>query len=67
MNETLEIILEKSRTIISFSVTLISMIALVLFVITAFQNRKNNRLGVRPLAYILPSDYEDRIVVIIQN
>ncbi|MGB0433655.1 MAG: hypothetical protein ACPGKQ_04855, partial [bacterium] len=27
----------------------------------------NNRLGVRPLAYVLPPDYEDKIAVIIQN
>ena len=60
-------ILKNPETTLALSAVIISLISLVLSIITAFQNRKNNRLGVRPLAYILPPDYEDRIAVIIQN
>ena len=67
MNKILEEILEKPETTIALYAFGISLIALILSIITAFQNRRNNRLGVRPLAYILPPDYEDRIAVIIQN
>ena len=67
MIELLKKILEKPDTTISLCAIIISIISLVLAIISALQNRKNNRLGVRPLAYILPPDYEDRIAVIIQN
>lgn len=67
MSEILKKILEEPRTTIALCAVIISLISLILSVITALQNRKNNRLGVRPLAYILPPDYEDRIAVIIQN
>lgn len=60
-------ILEEPRTTIALCAVIISLISLILSVITVFQNRKNNKLGVRPLAHILPPDYEDRIAVIIQN
>lgn len=67
MNELLEKILNTPETIIALCAIAISLISLILSIITTSQNRKNNRLGLRPLAYILPPDYEDRIAVIIQN
>ncbi len=67
MKEILTKILEEPGSTIALGAIFISLISLVLAVLTAFQNRKNNRLSVRPIAYILPPDYEDRIAVIIQN
>ncbi len=67
MEELLHKILNEPKSIIALCALIISFISLTLAIITSIQNRKNNRLGVRPLAYILPPDYEDRIAVIIQN
>lgn len=46
---------------------LISLLGLVIALITFFSSRKHNRLSVKPIAYILPQDYEDKICVILQN
>ncbi|GAA4839580.1 hypothetical protein [Algivirga pacifica] len=67
MKEIFNKILEEPKAIIALCAVIISLISLVLSIVTAYQNRKNSRLGVRPLAYIYPPDYEDRIAVIIQN
>ncbi|GEO23972.1 hypothetical protein [Cyclobacterium qasimii] len=67
MKELLQKILDDPKATIALSAVLISFISLLLSIITSIQNRRNNRLGVRPLAYIYPPDYEDRIAVIIQN
>lgn len=67
MEELLQNILEKPESILALCALGISMISLILSILTSFQNRKNNRLNVKPIAYVLPPDYENRIAVIIQN
>jgi len=46
---------------------IISIVGLVIALITYFSSRKHNRLSVKPIAYILPQDYEDKICVVLQN
>ena len=67
MKELLQKILDDPKSTIALCALGVSFISLCLSIITSYQNRKNNRLGVRPLAYIFPPDYEDQIAVIIQN
>ena len=67
MNELLLKILEKPESIIAIFALIISIVSLGLAFYSSYQNRLHNQLGVRPLAYILPKDYEDNISVIIQN
>lgn len=67
MLDLLEGILNKPDSTIAFAAVIISMISLLLSIISAGQNRRNNRLSVRPICYILPPDYDNRIAVIIQN
>lgn len=67
MEEQLQKILDDPKATLALCAVFISFISLLLSILTSFQNRKNNRLGVRPFAYIHPPDYEDRIAVIIQN
>jgi len=67
MKEILQKILDKPESIIALCALIVSAISLALAIINSFHNRKNNRLSVRPIAYILPPDYEDYIAVIIQN
>jgi hypothetical protein len=67
MKDLLLRILKEPDSIIALSALIVSVISLLLSLISAFHNRKNNRLSVRPLAYILPPDYEEYIAVIIQN
>lgn len=65
--DLLERILKKPDSTIALVAVIISLISLILSIISAAQSRKNNRLSVRPICYILPSDYEDYIAVRIQN
>ena len=67
MEELLGQILKEPKAVIALCAVIISLVSLILSIITAFQNRKNNRLSVRLIAYILPNDYEDNISVILQN
>lgn len=67
MKELLEKILANPEATIALVAVAISLLSLLLSVVTSFQNRKNSRLAVRPLAFILPPDYEERIAVILQN
>ncbi len=67
MKELLEQILNDPNATIALCAVVISLISLMLSILTAFQNRRNNRLSVRPIAYVLPQDYENKIAVIIQN
>lgn len=67
MNELLIKILAEPQATLALCALIISLISLLLAVYSSFQNRKNNRLGVRPLACVLPKDYENKIAVIIQN
>lgn len=67
MDELLQKILDKPESTLALCALGVSVISLVLAVLTSFQNRKNNRLNVKPMAYVLPPDYEGRIAVIIQN
>lgn len=67
MKDLFQKILDKPDSIIALCALIVSAISLILALVSSFHNRKNNRLSVRPLAYILPPDYEDYIAVIIQN
>lgn len=46
---------------------IVSICALVVAYITYTSSKKHNYLSVKPIAYILPQDYEDKICVILQN
>jgi hypothetical protein len=46
---------------------IVSICALVVAYITFTSSKKHNYLSVKPIAYILPQDYEDKICVILQN
>jgi hypothetical protein len=46
---------------------IVSLCALVVAYITYTSSKKHNYLAVKPIAYILPQDYEDKICVILQN
>jgi hypothetical protein len=67
MEEILNKILTKPDSILALSALIVSIISLILGIVTSLQNRKNNRLNVKPIAYILPPDYENKIAVILQN
>lgn len=67
MHDLLQKILDDPKTTIALCAVLISLISLTLSLYTSYQTRKNNRLGVRPIAYILPDDYEERVSVELQN
>tara|TARA_Y100000815_G_C13321810_1_gene492583 strand:+ start:1368 stop:1904 length:537 start_codon:yes stop_codon:yes gene_type:complete len=67
MGKLLQEILDDPKATIALCAVIISFISLLLSIITSIFNRKNNRLGVRPLAYIYPPDFENRIAVILQN
>ena len=67
MKELLLKILNDPNATIALCAVIISFISLLLSIITVGFSRRNNRLGVRPLAYIYPPDFEDRIAVILQN
>jgi exonuclease III len=46
---------------------ILSICALIVAYITYYSSRKHNYLSVKPIAYILPKDYEDHVCVILQN
>ncbi|MGV7108010.1 hypothetical protein ACUSJC_15860 [Flavobacterium sp. U410] len=46
---------------------ILSICALIVAYITYSSSRKHNYLSVKPIAYILPKDYEDHVCVILQN
>lgn len=46
---------------------IVSISALFIAVFTFYQSKKHNYLSVKPIANILPQDYEDKICVILQN
>jgi hypothetical protein len=46
---------------------IVSICALVVAYITYSSSKKHNYLSVKPIAYILPQDYEDKICIILQN
>jgi hypothetical protein len=67
----IEIIIEnnsdKVDTFNNSATLIISILGVVIALITFYSSRKHNRLSVKPIAYILPQDYEDKICVILQN
>lgn len=67
MKEILLKFLEEPQPIIALCALIISIVSLFLAFRTSYQNRMHDRLSVRPLAYVLPKDYEHNIAVIIQN
>lgn len=46
---------------------IVSMCALSIALLTYYQSRTHNYLSVKPIANILPLDYENKICVILQN
>lgn len=46
---------------------IISIFSLFISFLLFFQTKRHNYLSVKPIAYILPKDYEDYICVVLQN
>ncbi|KUG11035.1 hypothetical protein BEI02_11165 [Elizabethkingia sp. HvH-WGS333] len=52
---------------IAFFALIVSAIGVFISIWTIVSTRKHNKLSVKPIAYILPQNYEDKVCVNIQN
>ncbi len=60
--------IESIRTFLEQNMeAIVAICALVIAWITYQSSKKHNYLSVKPIAYILPKDYDDHICVILQN
>lgn len=67
MLEMLNEIINNPSSVVALCAVIISVISVLISIMSSYQSRKFNRLSVRPLAYVLPPDYENRIAVILLN
>ncbi len=63
----LNILTEKPEIAIALFALIVSIIGVFISIWTIKATQKHNKLSVKPIAYILPQDYEDKICVNIQN
>lgn len=58
---------EKPEITIAFFALITSILGIFISIWTIRSSQKHNKLSVKPIAYILPQNYEDKICVNIQN
>ncbi|MFN1215927.1 hypothetical protein ACKW6Q_02965 [Chryseobacterium kwangjuense] len=60
-------LIDNPEIAIAFLALIVSIIGVFISIWTIRSSQKHNKLSVKPIAYILPQNYEDKICVNIQN
>ncbi|MBL1220551.1 hypothetical protein JET18_06855 [Chryseobacterium sp. L7] len=63
----LSFLIDKPEISIAFLALIVSIIGVFISIWTIRSSQKHNKLSVKPIAYILPQNYEDKICINIQN
>ncbi|MEJ8591483.1 hypothetical protein JSO54_09575 [Riemerella anatipestifer] len=63
----LNLSIEKPEILVAILALIVSIIGVFISIWTIKSTQKHNKLSVKPIIYILPQDYEDKICVNIQN